>query len=69
MAGMYFSRYRFVMARIGFARGLKRNGVAVSEAEKDFAQAALKSLADLGLTNLDWLKEDPHRVHSQASNA
>lgn len=62
MAGMYLSRHRFVMARVGFARGLKRNGVAVSEAEKDFAQAAFKSLSDLGLTNLDWLKEDPHRV-------
>ena len=48
------------MARVGFARGLKRNGVAVSEAEKDFAQTAFKALSDLGLADLNWLKEDPH---------
>lgn len=62
MAGMYLSRSHFVMARVGFARGLKRNGVAVSEAEKDFAQAAFKALSDLGLADLDWLKEDPHHA-------
>ncbi len=62
MAGMYLSRHQFVMVRIGFARGLKRGGIAVTEAERAFAQAALAALVDIGLDRLDWLKEDPHRV-------
>ena len=60
IAGVYLSRKHFVLARAGFARGLKRGGKSVTEFEKAFVDAAYQALELIGLDQVEWLKEDPH---------
>jgi hypothetical protein len=61
LAGMYYGGpCRFVVAHAGFARGLKRDGKAIIEQEKAFADTAAYRLMTIGLLNHSWKCKDPH---------
>ena len=61
LAGMYLEgQHRFVIAHVGFARGLKRGGRANKEKEAEFAGVAATRLEDIGLLKYSWKVKDPH---------
>ena len=61
MAGVYLGDGNcFAVARVGFAKGLKRGGMAIVEREAEFAQAASRRLEALGLMTHAWKGMDPH---------
>lgn len=61
MAGVYLGDGNcFVVARVGFAKGLKRGGTATVEREAEFAQVATHRLETLGLLTHAWKGTDPH---------
>ena len=52
--------HRFIVAHVGFARGLKRGGKAIIEKEVEFAQVAASRLDAIGLLEHSWKAKDPH---------
>lgn len=61
LVGMYCGgAHRFVVAHVGFARGLKREGKAVIEKEREFADTGAYRLATIGLLQHSWQCRDPH---------
>ena len=61
MAGVYLGDGNcFVVARVGFAKGLKRGGTVTVEREAEFAQVATHRLETLGLLTHAWKGTDPH---------
>jgi hypothetical protein len=61
IAGMYLQGpHRFVIAHVGFARGLKRGGKAVLEREAAFPRLAATRLETVGLLPHAWNTKDPH---------
>lgn len=65
IGGMYCGgNGRFVIAKAGFARGLKRGGRSVTEREAEFARATRERLREVGLLEHSWKTEDPH--HGEA---
>ncbi len=67
IAGMYYAGpHRFIIARVGFARGLKRHGNSVTEKEAAFAAIAAGRLQALGLLEHAWKTKDPHHGKARA---
>jgi hypothetical protein len=61
IAGIYVSgQHQFVIARVGFARLLKRGGRAITEKEAEFADTAADRLTTLGVLVHAWRCQDPH---------